>query len=608
VTEVETEAIRSSSRRWYVLAVLAAGLFMLLLDGTIVNIAIPSIMTDLGARFSEIEWVMNSYLLVFAVSLITMGRLGDIYGRRRLFLLGISVFTAASLACGLAPSAGWLIGFRAVQGLGGSMMMPATLSIISHVFPANERGTAMGIWGAVVGIATALGPTLGGLIVDGVSVQWLFGGASWPFIFLINVPIGVAVIVLAVKIIPESTDPLSSRHIDFLGVAVLSAALFCLTFALIEGQKLGWTSPTILGLFAGAAVGIGVFILVERRVREPLMQLSLFRSRTFSAANITGAILSFGMMGIFFLLPLFLQAIMGFSAVKAGLIMTPLSAMVVVGAPFSGWLSDRIGSRWLIFCGMLLAAGGFMLMRTPMRLDTDWPSFVAPFMVTGLGIGLVMAPMTSAVMASAPPEKAGAASGVLSTMRQMGSVLGIAVMGAVLQNRAVSYIESAASEKLESAPFIPAGVRQQIIDTLGSSVSNMSELRSAGGLSGMPAGMEDMLAQAPPEAAGFFQELFGRELLLGEFAHAMRTTVLVAVFVLLAGAMVALLIRSHVARPTHAEGALGDGLELLAESATSPAEGGLVPEDPEEHTAGPPDGRLRTAKFGPRELLKPMVD
>jgi EmrB/QacA subfamily drug resistance transporter len=563
------EEIRSSRRRWYVLAVLAVGLFMLLLDGTIVNIAIPSIMGDLGARFSEIEWVMNSYLLVFAVSLITMGRLGDMYGRRRLFLVGISVFTAASFACGVAPSAGWLIGFRAVQGLGGAMMMPATLSIIAYVFPVHERGTAMGIWGAVSGIATALGPTLGGLIVDGVSIGWLFDGASWPFIFLINVPIGVGVILAGVRIIPESTDPSSSRHIDYAGVAVLSVALFCLTFALIEGQKLGWTSTPIIGLFAGAAAGIGLFMVVERRVREPLMQLDLFRSRTFSAANITGTILSFGMMGIFFLLPLFLQSIMGFSAVKAGLVMTPLSAMVVVGAPFAGRLSDRIGSRWLIFGGMLLAAGGFLLMRTPMQLDTYWPSFVIPFMVTGLGIGLVMAPMTSAVMSSAPLEKAGAASGILSTMRQMGSVLGIAVMGAVLQNRAVAYIETAAEQKLAAIPLLPDEVKRRIVDSLGDSVANMSELQTGAGMGGLPAGAEDMLAQAPPEVVDIFRELFGRELLLQEFVQAMRTTVVIAVVVLLLGALVALVIRSHVAAPVHAPA--GDGLEAGTEPLYEPS-------------------------------------
>jgi len=359
------------------------------------------------------------------------------------------------------------------------------------------------------------------------------------------------------------------RHIDYAGVAVLSVALFCLTFALIEGQKLGWTSTPIIGLFAGAAAGIGLFMVVERRVREPLMQLDLFRSRTFSAANITGTILSFGMMGIFFLLPLFLQSIMGFSAVKAGLVMTPLSAMVVVGAPFAGRLSDRIGSRWLIFGGMLLAAGGFLLMRTPMQLDTYWPSFVIPFMVTGLGIGLVMAPMTSAVMSSAPLEKAGAASGILSTMRQMGSVLGIAVMGAVLQNRAVAYIETAAEQKLAAIPLLPDEVKRRIVDSLGDSVANMSELQTGAGMGGLPAGAEDMLAQAPPEVVDIFRELFGRELLLQEFVQAMRTTVVIAVVVLLLGALVALVIRSHVAAPVHAPA--GDGLEAGTEPLYEPS-------------------------------------
>ncbi len=542
--------IRTSRRRWHVLAILCIGLFMLLLDGTIVNIAIPSIMEDFRTGFSEVEWVMNAYLLVFAVLLITSGRLGDLYGRKRLFMTGISIFSLASLACGLAPSVQWLIASRALQGLGGSMMMPATLSIIAVVFPREERGMAMGIWGGVTGIAVAVGPTLGGLIVE---------AASWPYIFFVNVPVGLLVLVLALRVVPESKDPSSVRQIDYVGVVLVSAALFALTFALIEGQKLGWTSVTILGLFSAFVIGLVVFVLWERRQEEPLVQLSLFRSRTFTVANISGLILTFGMMGVFFLLPIFFQAILGYGAVKAGLLMTPLAGVVVFAAPLSGWLSDRIGSRWLISGGMFVAAVGFYLMRQAMSLDGGWHPLVFPFMVSGFGIGIVMAPMTSAVMASAPDDKAGSASGVLSTMRQLGSVLGIAVMGAVLQNRAIAYLEQTVTAKLDAVPFIPAAAKEQIITGVTSAVTNMGEMRAGGSAAGQPPeAVRNMLAQAPAEAVAFVTSLFSRDLVMGEFVRAMKTTFFASMAVLLVGALVAQLIQSHVRKPDEAPAAADD--------------------------------------------------
>ncbi len=548
--------IQQSRRRWHVLTILCIGLFMLLLDGTIVNIAIPSIMADFHAGFSQVEWVMNAYLLVFAVLLITMGRLGDLYGRKRLFVIGTAVFTLASLACGLAPSIGALIAFRAVQGFGGAMMMPNTLSIIANVFSARERGTAMGIWGGVTGVATAVGPTLGGVLVQ---------VASWPYIFWINVPVGIAVVVLAVRVIPESSDPASHQQIDWAGVFVLSGSLFCLTFALIEGQNYGWTSPIILGLFAAAALGLVAFIFIERRQREPLMELSLFRSRVFSVGNICGACLTFGMMGVLFLLPIFLQSILGYSAIKTGLTLTPLAAVVIFAAPLSGWLSDRIGSRWLVSGGMLVLAGGFALIRSVMSLDADWSSFVIPFMISGIGIGMVMAPLTSVVMASAPLGKAGQASGVLSTMRQLGSVLGIAVMGAVLQNRAVIYLEQAVSAKLSGVSYIPAEAKTKIASSVGATMKNMGEMSAGGGMGKPPAAVTDMIAQVPAamveQVKAFFAELFNRTLILGEFVRAMQTTLLVSMVVLICGsALAALFLRSHVAPAEgREETGLGEG-------------------------------------------------
>ncbi len=533
--------VRHSRRRWGVLAILCVGVFMMLLDGTIVNIAIPSILTAFETGFSEVEWVMNSYLLAFAVLLITTSRLGDLYGRRLVFMAGLCVFTLASLACGLAPGIGWLIGFRAVQGMGGAMMMPNTLSIITNVFSSQERGKAMGFWGAVSGFSLALGPSLGGLLVE---------GASWRWIFFINVPVGIILLAMSLKYIPESTDPTSVKQMDYPGVAVLTASLFALTFALIEGQSYGWTSGLILGLFAATVVGLAVFVIIQRRQIQPLMDLGLFKNRTFSLINGLGLILQFGMMGVFFLLPVFLQAILGYSAIKAGLVMTPLAAIVIVSSPISGMLSDRIGAKWLMFWGMLIIAVGFYLTRRVMVTDGSWPDFVLPFMISGFGIGMVMPSSTSAVMGAVPPERAGQASGVLSSVRQIGAVLGIAVMGAVLQNRAAAYVQDGIAAKLDAAPFpLPPGAKEQILEAVGSSAIDIGHTGAGGGLTGvMPDTVTSMLGQLPESVAAqvtdFFKDLFSMDFILGEFARAMRTTYVFSVVLVVVGALFALGVRS----------------------------------------------------------------
>ena len=531
------DMITLSRRRWGVLAILCVGVFMLLLDGTIVNIAIPDIMVAFKTGFSQVEWVMNAYLLVFAVLLITTGRLGDLYGRKLMFAVGLCLFTLSSLACGLAPATGWLIAFRALQGLGGAFMMPNTLSIIANVFAAHERGKALGFWGGVSGFSLALGPSLGGLLVE---------AGSWRWIFFINVPIGVILLALTLRYVPESTDPTSVKQVDLLGVTVLTAALFALTFALIEGQKYGWTSGLILGLFVGAVLGFALFAWIERRQIQPLIDLSLFRNRTFTVTNFVALLLFFGMMGVFFLLPVFLEAILGYSAIKAGLVMTPLAAIVIVASPLSGALSDRVGPRWLMFFGMLIAGLGFFLTRRVMVTHGSWESLVVPFVVSGFGIGMVTPPSTSAVMGSVVAERAGQASGVLSSVRQIGSVLGIAVLGAVLQNRAVVYIQAGISAKLDAAPFpLPAGVKKQILEAIGSSAINMGEIRAGGGLAGSTShSMADLLAQAPPQMADqigrFFRQLFDMDFLMGEFARAMRTTYVFSIVLMIVGALVAL--------------------------------------------------------------------
>jgi EmrB/QacA subfamily drug resistance transporter len=544
-------ARRASSRAaggerspWAILAVLCIGLFMILLDGTIVNIAIPHIMTSLDTGLSGVEWVMNAYILAFAVTLVTFGRLGDLYGRRRLYVTGMALFTLASLACGLAPSISWLIVFRVVQGLGGAAMMPATLSIVAAVFPPGRRGAAMGVWGGVSGLATAIGPSLGGLIVD---------SASWRWIFLINIPIGMLGVLLALRIVPESKNRGAVETLDLPGVGLFSVALFCLTFALIEGQNYGWTSLTILGLFAAALVGLLLFYAQEHRVRQPLIDFSLFRKIDFLAGNITGLLLSASMMGVFFMIPIFLQTVLGFSALKAGLVMSPMSVVIIFAAPLAGMMSDRVGSKWIVALGMLLLAFGIAWMAglTPwheqLTPDTTPMMLLFPFIVAGIGIGFAVAPVTSAVMATAPPERVGNASGVLSTMRQVGSLMGIAILGAVLQNRITANVTAG----LETVKGLPEALKQTILDGL-----------SAGGMQmGMP---------GADTAPGAVQQVMAT-LFKTWFTDAINTTFIVGVAFALGGAFCALLLRGQPQRaPQNTSSAETQGAASPASTENAP--------------------------------------
>ncbi len=506
----QTSLIEHGRRRWWVLLITCVPLFMMMLDLTIVNIALPDIMKAFNTGISNVEWVLNAYILAFAVLLITLGKLGDLYGRKLLFLGGLGLFTISSLACGLAPNITMLIVARVFQAVGGAAMMPATLSILNVAFGDRGRGMALGIWGAVAGVASALGPIIGGALVD---------ATSWRWIFLINLPVGVLAFIAAIIIIRESRDPTAERRIDVPGVLAISTALFCLTYALVEGQKYGWGSALIVGLFAASFVGFVVFLIIERLRSAPLIRLDLFRNRTFSAGNSVGLILMFGLLSILFLLVLFMQLVLDYSAIKTGLVLLPLAGMTMIVAPISGRLSDRIGSRWLLFFGMAFAALGIYLMShlTPTE---PWQHLMAPLAVCGLGMGLVMAPTTSAVMASAPMERSGQAAGVLTTMRQVGSVLGISVIGAILQSQLVSNLR----EALLPIPQIPAALREQIL-------SGVSSGRL--GLTGLP--------NIPGIPASLVQGLFKQE-----FARSLNTAMMVSVYICIVGALVALLVRSHV--------------------------------------------------------------
>jgi EmrB/QacA subfamily drug resistance transporter len=428
------------NKKWWTLGAVAFGLFMIMLDNTIVNVALPAIEHSLHMSISSLEWIVTAYALTFAALLITGGKLGDMFGRRRMFIVGLVVFTLASLACGLAPSAGFLIGARAVQGIGAALMNPATLSIITATFPPKERGQAIGIWAGVSALALAIGPLLGGLIVDNI---------NWHWIFYVNVPVGIVGIVVSYFFITESRDTSHEQSIDLPGLVTSGASLLALSYALIEGNKHGWTSPEILGLFVGAAVLLAAFILLEMRQRLPMLDLSLFKIGSFVGANLVAMLVSLGMFGVFFFISLYVQNVLGYSPTKAGAIFLPMTILIILVAPIAGKLSDRIGSRWLMGAGMTIV-GISLLLYQRIGLHTGFWSLLPQLMLGGLGMALTMSPMTSAAMGSVPVDKAGVGSGVLNSFRQMGGSLGIALMGAIL----LSYEHPTTSKQVASQQFV----------------------------------------------------------------------------------------------------------------------------------------------------------
>ncbi len=419
---MKARILAPENRKWWTLAALSFALFMIMLDNTVVNVALPSIQKDLGIGISELEWVVTAYALSFAVFLLSGGKLADRYGRRRVFLIGLAIFTLSSLACGLANGAGVLIGARIVQGVGAALMMPATLSIISAVFPPRERGAAIGIWAGVSAMALAIGPLVGGILAE---------KASWSWIFFINVPVGILGFIAGLILIPESRDTSAVQRLDLPGLVTSGVAVFALTYALIEANTYGWTSARIIGLFVLFAVSLTAFIVLELRQRMPMLDLKLFKNGTFAGANTVALMVSLAMFGVFFYISLFMQNILGYSAIKAGATFLPMTVLIIVVAPVAGMLSDKLGSRWLMAGGMLLVAGSLVIFAQ-LNTASDFWDILPGLLIGGVGMALTMSPMTSAALSAVSVDKAGVASGVLNTFRQVGGSLGIAVGGAIL--------------------------------------------------------------------------------------------------------------------------------------------------------------------------------
>jgi len=419
-------AIFSEERRkWWTLAAVSFGLFMIMLDNTVVNVALPAIQEDLGADLSELQWIVTGYALTFAALMLIGGKLSDAYGRRLMFVIGIVVFTGASLWCGLADSGEMLIAARVVQGAGAALMNPATLSIIAATFPPQERGMAIGIWAGVSALALAIGPLVGGLLTEHL---------SWHWIFFVNVPVGVVAIAASFLLITESKDE-THESLDIPGLATSALGLFALTYGLIEANGYGWTSARIIGSFVVAAVSLASFIVIERRRRSPMLDLSLFRSGTYTGANVTMLLVALAMFGVFFFVSLYMQNVLGYSAVQAGAAFLPMTVLIILVAPMAGKASDRYGSRWLMTIGMVLL-GVMLLYLSQLSTEATFWNLLPGFVVGGIGMAMTMTPTAAAATRAVPVQKAGVGSAVLNAMRQVGGSVGVALMGAIVAHEA----------------------------------------------------------------------------------------------------------------------------------------------------------------------------
>jgi EmrB/QacA subfamily drug resistance transporter len=451
--------LNDDNRRWWTLGAMCFALFMVMLDNTVVNVALPSIQDDLGATLSGLEWTVNAYTLTFAVLLVTGGRLGDIFGRRRMFLFGVVVFALSSAAIGFAPSQALLVAGRAVQGIGAAFMMPGTLSIITNEFPPEERGKAIGTWAGVSALALAIGPVVGGALTEHV---------SWRAIFFLNLPVAAGAVAVTLFAAHESRDESVDRTVDHAGIGTISIGLTALVLALVEGNSWGWGSPEIVALLAVALVGLVAFGAIEPRVRAPMVDFSFFRSRTFLGANVVAFIVSFSMLAMFFFIALYMQNFLGYGALQAGVRFLPATVMIILIAPIAGRLSDRIGPRRLMTGGLLAVAGALWL-QTHITVDSGYGTLLPAFMLMGVGMGFVMSPMSTAAMNAVSAQKAGAASGILSMSRMVGGTFGVAGLGALF-----SHLSSQRLADSLAGTGVTGAQRDKLVENIGSGASGDS--------------------------------------------------------------------------------------------------------------------------------------
>jgi EmrB/QacA subfamily drug resistance transporter len=490
-------------RKWWTLLAVCAGMFMLLLDVTIVIVAQPAIQDGLHASLTDVQWVLDAYALTLASLLLTAGVLADRYGRKLLFLIGLVIFTLGSLLCGAAQDPLMLIVSRSVQGVGGAIMFATSLALLGHSFRGRDRGVAFGIWGAVTGISTALGPVLGGVI----TTEW-----SWRGIFLVNIPIGVAAVAVTAWRVEESKSP-DPTPPDWAGFALLTTGLVSLVYGLIRAGENGWSDAGVVACLAIAAVALAGFIAAERRVAHPMFDLSLLRVPTFAGGSIAAFAMNGSLYAVLLWLVLYLQDVLGFSAEQAGLRLAIISGAQLVTATIAGRLSERIPARWLIGPGLVLVGVGLILMAG-LTGGSDWTHLIPGFIVAGLGGGMVNPPLASTAIGVVPPQKAGMASGVNSTFRQVGLAASIAALGSIF-NTALQHNLASAHAVASSAPRIVTMVRQGQVGQL---------------LASLPPGRRGVVAEA----------------IRGAFAAGLNDLLFVTAGLALAGAVCALvLIRSQ---------------------------------------------------------------
>ncbi len=522
---------------WAILLVVSLGFFMTLLDLTIVNIAIPNMIDKLHASLDDILWVINAYALILAALLITAGRLGDLRGPRNLFVLGITVFTLASAACGIAATPGQLIAFRVVQGVGAALLVPQTLTILTIVFPPERRGAAFGVWGAVAGVATIAGPTLGGLLVTAF---------DWRWIFFVNLPIGIVVLGLSFIVIPD-IRPGRKHRLDLVGVLLSSGALLAICYGLIEGQKYSWGKiNSILSIPLVFAIGIvllAAFLVVEkmRQGHEPLVPFEVLRNRNFSVMNFVAFALAIGMLGIFLPFTIYLQSALGMSALRAGLTLAPASVVSVFVAPGAGRLADRIGGKYILISGLTLFAAGMGWAASIATPHSAWYDFLPALIVAGLGMGCIFAPMSTVAMRDVPPHLAGSASGLFNTNRQVGAVIGTAAIGAVLQNQLASSLVSQAKQRADQ---LPPALRAGFVT--GFRDAGKSGLQVGAGQSGSNVPLPHGLAQQ----VVLLVERVGHDVFTNGFVAAMRVTIVLPIAVICVAALSCFAIKNGKAPPS----------------------------------------------------------
>ncbi|WP_433236826.1 MFS transporter [Streptosporangium sp. CA-135522] len=455
-------------RQWWTLLVVCAATFMLLLDVTIVAVALPDIQHSLDASFSGLQWTTDAYALSLAALLLTSGSLADQYGRRLLFVIGLAIFTVGSLLCGIAQDQVMLVVSRAAQGVGGAILFATSLALLAGTFQGRQRGVAFGVWGSVAGVATALGPVLGGVITSGI---------SWRGIFLVNLPIGIAAIAITLRLVDESRPPRASR-IDWLGVVPLTAGLFSLVYALIRASETAWGEQGVLICFGLAAVFLAAFVVVESRVSEPMFDLSLLRTPTFLGGSIAAFAMNASLFAMFIYLVFYLQNDLGNSAMGTGVRLLVSSGCTLIAAMAAGRLLSRVPTRWLIGPGLVVVGIGLLLM-TGVTAESDWTHLIPGFIVTGIGAGMVNPPLASTAVGVVPVHRAGMASGVNQTFRQVGIAVGIALYGSIF----TASLHDALRERLASIPAL-RGHTDQIADAIRMGVPGQA------------------IAAAPPEFRG----------------------------------------------------------------------------------------------------------